>query len=103
MPQLKDQNGNVMSGVYPMGTCQKVAFDASAAIGVAVGVDTHFVRIVVTNAAYVLTGAAPTALNDGTCILIPASTPVVIPIAPGHKVAAIKHTTAGDLTVMEIA
>ncbi len=101
MPQLQDSNGFVIPGAFPVGTIQSKAYDASAAIDNAVGADTKLVEITVTTAAYVAIGTTPTATSANQ--LVPALMPVVLPIKPGDKVAAIKLASAGSLIVREIS
>jgi len=101
MPQLKDSNGEVIPGQFPVGVLQSVSYDSSTPSTNAVTAGTRLVQIITTTAAYVATGAAPTATSAN--LLVPALTPTVIPVADGDKVAALKLASAGVMVVREIS
>jgi hypothetical protein len=85
--------------IYP-GVSQKVAYDGSvqsAALTAGVSV----IRLVSTTACHVKTGSNPTAVADGTCVYLPANTPLMLGVSSGDKVAAIKDATGGNLFITE--
>jgi hypothetical protein len=103
MPQVTDQNGATVPGVFAAknGSGQVKAYTTSAAIDNVIGSDTRFVEVVVTTAAYVRVGVSPTAAIADR--YVPANTPMIFPCAPGDKVAAVQVAAGGNLYVTELA
>lgn len=94
-----DSNGRVIpAGTW--GTAQNRTTSSSSAQSTAVGATTTLVRLVATEDCYVLFGEDPTAVAGNS--LITAGVPEVVPITPGHKIAAIRRTTDGILNITEL-
>jgi hypothetical protein len=88
-------------GTGRLGTHQSVAYTGTAGtITNAVGVGVNKVRVVVTSAAYVLIGTAPTATT--AAVYMPADSPEYFTISPGEKVSAIQVSGGGTLHVTQI-
>jgi hypothetical protein len=100
---LRDADGEkITSGpVFAYSATQRLAVTAVSAASAAVGADTTMVRLTASTFMYVVTGAAPTATNAGLAVQPGES--VVIPIAPGGKVAAIRESADGALSIAELA
>lgn len=103
MPQCKDQNDHAVPGVFAAknGSGQVKAFTTSAAIDNVIGSDTRFVEVWVTAAAYVRVGVSPTAVIGDR--FLAANVPIIMPCAPGDKVAAVQVAAGGNLYVTELA
>jgi len=87
---------------YRPGTHQKVAFTATAGT-ITNGVSTYIttIRVVVTAAAYVKIGSAPTATTSD--MYMPANLPEYFTVSPGQKVSAVQASAGGDLHVTEMS
>ena len=89
-------------GTGRLGTHQSVAFTTAAGtISNAVGAQTYKVRVVATEAAYLLIAKSPTATTSG--VYMPADSAEYFTINPGEKVSAIRVDTDGTLHVTEIS
>jgi hypothetical protein len=87
-------------GTARLGTHQSVAYTGTAGTitnGASNGV--LKVRVVVTSAAYIKTGASPTATASD--VYMAADSPEYFTIAPGEKVSAIQVSAGGTLHVTE--
>lgn len=88
-------------GTGRLGTHQSVAYTGTAGtITNAAGDGVLKVRVVVTTAAYILFGTAPTATSAG--VYMPADQPEYFTVSPGEKVSAIQVSSGGTLHVTEI-
>ena len=97
----EDLNGKDMP-IPKLGDSFVVAYSASAASDVLSTYSTakHVVlRVTTTTDAFVLAGAAPTALADGTNHFLPAGIPQDIRVFTGYKLAFIQMGTAGSAYV----
>jgi hypothetical protein len=81
-----------------IGAAQRVSFDASTQ-STATATTTRIVRVVATTDCHIAIGSNPTATTNST--FLPAYSIEYFKIVGGHKVAAIKATTAGVLFVTE--
>lgn len=91
------------TGIYELGTVQKVAVAAaSAAVTNAFASTTEAIRVAVTTNCYIKFGAAPVATTSDH--LIPAGTVEFFKLPAGAtKVAFIRDTADGSATVTELA
>lgn len=86
---------------FRLSTHQSVAYTGTAGtISNAVGAQTRLVRVVVTSAAYIAVGAAPTATTSD--VYIPADIPEYFIVGPGEKVSAVQASAGGTLHVTEL-
>jgi hypothetical protein len=86
---------------YRPDTHQSVAYTGTAGvIANAVGSQTNVVRILVTSAAHVAFGAAPSATTSD--MLMAANVPETFVITPGQKVSAVQASAGGTLHVTEM-
>jgi hypothetical protein len=100
-----DQSGRPLDA-YRIGTAFTVAFDASTASTSTMATYAGTtgddfppfvaVRVTATTACFVTSAASPTALANGTHHYLPAGVPQDLVIPAAHKLAFIKHTTAGS-------
>ncbi len=93
----EDLNYNIIPCVG-LGTAQRVSFDSSTQSS-ATAENTRIIRVVATTDCHIATGSNPTATTNST--FLPAYSIEYFKIVGGHKVAAIKATTAGVLFVTE--
>jgi hypothetical protein len=94
-----ERRGSRKLPLTKMGTSQDVSFDASAQSS-ATAATTTVVRLCATQDCRYLIGSNPTALSSS--VLLPAGVVEYVEITGGHKVAAIKATSAtGTLNVVE--
>lgn len=85
----------------PEGTPLVVAFDTSTQ-STALSASTTLIRLASTTGCWIKIAANPTASVAAGSIYIPANTPVFMGgIFNGLKVAAIKDTTAGNLSITQ--
>lgn len=97
----EDRNGNDIP-VPALGTSVVVAYDASALsslLSTYADSPNVVVRITTTTDAFVTSGAAPTAVADGTNHFIPLGIPQDLVFPANHKLAFIKATVAGNAYV----
>jgi hypothetical protein len=88
-------------GTGRLGTHQSVGFTTAAGtIANAIGNGVQNARIVVTSAAYVKVGVAPTATTSD--VYMAADSPEYVTIKTGEKVSAIRVSADGTLHVTEI-
>lgn len=92
---------SAFSNIWRPTTCQTAAYTTTAGtITNAVGSQTRAVRVVVTSAAHIAIGTAPTATTAD--VYLPADTPEYFQISPGEKVSAIQVSAGGNLHVTEL-
>jgi hypothetical protein len=90
-------------GVYRLGSHQTAAYtSASASISNAIGSGVNVVRVATTTAAYVKIGETPTAAATNSIYMV-AGDPEYFVVTPGQKVAAVRVTTSGTLSVTEVS
>lgn len=82
----------------PIGSTIVVAFDSSTQ-STAIPANVFDMRLLADQACYVIWGVNPTALNTGVHMPLAAGVPEYFKVVPGEKVAAIKVTTAGNLSI----
>lgn len=88
-------------GTGLLGTHQSVAYTGTAGtITNAISDGVQKVRVIVTSAAYVKIGNAPTATSSD--VYMPADAPEYFTIKAGQKVSAIQVSAGGTLHVTEI-
>jgi len=88
-------------GTGRWGTHQSVAFTTAAGtITNAIGSGVQKARVVVTTAAYVKVGVAPTATTSD--VYVPADAPEYVTVRTGEKISAIRVSGDGTLHVTEI-
>ncbi len=87
-----------------LGSTQSVAYTGTAGTTAQVlspnGGATELVSVLVTTAAYVAQGTAPTATASD--MLVPANTPTVIEVLAGNKVSAVPLSSNGTLYVTHL-
>lgn len=79
------------------GTSLSLAYTTAQVTANAIG--SPVVRLVATTDCFVLFGTAPTALNDGTSIFLPANQPAFFGIDPAHKISALQVSAGGTLYI----
>lgn len=88
-------------GTGRLGTHQNVAYTGTAGtIATAFSLGLKKARVVVTSAAYIKIGVAPTATTSD--VYIAADAPEYFSVMPGEKVSAIQVSAGGTLHVTEI-
>jgi len=98
--QLRDDDGNVVQGAFPVGVTQTVAYTATHGV-ITNPVNTRLIEIYVTSAAYILLGSAPVA--DSGDRPWPANVPLRVEAVPGTtKVSAVQQSAGGSLYVTEL-
>jgi len=96
----KTGGNNALPAYMPLYTGgQKVSFDGSTQ---STAISASVVLLYATTACAVLAGANPTAALNGGSLLVPAGALIPLVIEDGHKIAAIKFDTAGDLYIMPL-
>ena len=99
-----DEIGNPIQALRP-GVAQNIAFDnTSKQNGTAFGAGTRVLRLrELTADCYYKVGANPTAVADGTCVLLGQDEREFVRIEPGDKIAVIRGaTTNGTLNIAEM-
>ncbi len=79
------------------GTSVKQAFTGTSAQTSAL--TATLVRVVGTTDCHLAFGSSPTAIADGTCVFLPASTPEYFKVTSGNKIAVIQDAAAGNLFI----
>lgn len=88
-------------GTGRLGTHQSVAYTGTAGtITTAISAGVKKARVVVTSAAYIKVGVAPTATSSD--VYMAADAPEYVTVSVGEKVSAIQVSAAGTLHVTEI-
>lgn len=83
------------------GASVKVAFTAtSAQTGAITGT---IVRVTATQNCHLAFGANPTAVADGSCVYLPASSTQMFAVTSGNKIAAIQDSAGGNLFITVMA
>jgi hypothetical protein len=94
--------GTHLGHTWRLGAHQSKAYTGTAGtIDNAVGSQTRHVRVVVTTAAFVAFGTAPTATAGD--VYLAANVPETFTINPGEKVSAVQVSSGGTLHVTELA
>ncbi len=89
-------------GTGKLGTHQSVAYTGTAGtITTAFTTGVYKARVVVTSAAYILIGVAPTATTSH--VYMAADSPEYFSVRPGEKVSAVQVSGGGTLHVTEIS
>lgn len=98
--QVRDNDGNVVPGVFRFSAHHNVEFDASVQSS-AFAAGTTFIRVASTEPCYLVFGENPTATDEG--MFLPANVPTILPVVGAEKVAAIKAVDAGILSISELS
>lgn len=89
---------NMFQAIYP-GTDQQVTVTASSAQSAAFGSKTSIARFCASTDCFILFGANPTATTAK--IYLPSGIPEYLGVIPGQKVAVIRSTADGILSILE--
>lgn len=93
-------NTPVFENIIP-GVSQVVAIGATSTRSTAFQPTTTIIRMVANQDCFVALGAAPTALADGTCMVVQGGAETYIGVTPGQKLAVIQSTAGGSLYITE--
>lgn len=95
-----DSNGQQALVIVP-GTNQTVAFTGTSAQSAAFAASTSIIRVVASEACFLVFGADPTATTGG--MFLPSGVVEYFAVTPGQKVAAIQASTGGSLYITEVS
>ena len=96
----KDSNGHDALIITP-GVSQTVSTSGTSAQSAAFGAGTSIIRVIASEACFLVFGANPTATSAG--MFLAAGAVEYFAVTPGQKVAAIQASTGGSLYITEAA
>lgn len=88
--------------IFAPAASQQIAVTAASAQSAAFGARTSAVMLFADTDCFVVLGDNPTALDDGTHMLLPANETRLLKVKGGEKLAAIRRSADGPLFVTEL-
>lgn len=94
----KDQNGQLVQ-VLELGVASAISFGATSSQSAVFGAGTNIIRLVASQGAYIAIGENPTATTSSA--FLPAGLVEYLRVTPGYRVAALRTSVDGVLSVVE--
>lgn len=102
IPAVMAASGDTLPAVDPSGIFQTVTYTDTAGQSNAFDDATKLVILVSTSLVFVKRGANPTATTSNADIILPPNIPFSLPVVPGEKISALRHTDNGSLYITEV-